>query len=175
MDAERTVRGDPVLGQRQRVGIAFALDVHLRAVAADPRDLRRRRDRRDEHVRRDTAPLRGERDGGAVVAAGRGGDSSGRNVAQQEVGERTARLERAGVLQQFQLEHDRLGSETEVGAGDVCDRRPAHVRFEQRVRGSDALRAHPGASTRRSVSHALAALRRLACSSCSRASTVREA
>ncbi len=61
----------------------------------------------DEDLRRVPEPPRGERDGDAVVAAGRGRDAGARHGAGHEVVERAARLERARVLEQLELEGER--------------------------------------------------------------------
>ena len=59
-----------------------------------------------------------------MVAAGRRDHTGLRHVAGQEIGESAARLERAGVLKQLELERQRVTGKTEVAAVDFDDRRP---------------------------------------------------
>ncbi len=46
--------------------------------------------------------------GHSVISAGSGHNSGARNFARQQIGERSARFERSGVLEQFQFECDFL-------------------------------------------------------------------
>ena len=124
----------PRLGGGQRVGVALAADDQLGAVAPDARDLGRRRHRRYEDLRRRPHPHRRVSDGGAVVAAGGRHHAGGRDGAGQEIGEGPASLERAGVLEQLQLERERKGNQPEVGAGRGQGRRQPDVGPDDRVR-----------------------------------------
>jgi 4-carboxymuconolactone decarboxylase len=66
------------------------------------------------------------------VIAARGGDNAGGgNVAHQQIGEGTARLEGARMLQQLELEEKRLGADAEFGAGDGDHRRFADMRADE--------------------------------------------
>ena len=51
-----------------------------------------------------------------MIAAGSGHHAGRRHVPHQQIGKRTAGLEGTGVLQQFQLERQGNGSESEIGA-----------------------------------------------------------
>ena len=84
-------------------------------------------------------PLRGIGDGDAVIAA-RGGDHAGRRrLPRQQVGEGAARLERAGVLQQFKLQHEALAVEPEIGGIDPDDRRAPDIGPDQPLGFGDAI------------------------------------
>jgi hypothetical protein len=76
-----------------------------------------------------------------IAARGRH-DAGRRHLAQQQVGERAARLERAGVLQVLQLAHQRERGQAEVGAADLERGRAADVRQDRRVRALDLLARH---------------------------------
>ena len=81
-------------------------------------------------------PHRGVRDRRAVVAARRGDHACGRRVAKQQVGKGAAGLERAGVLQLFELEGQRERRQPEVGAARLDDWGDADI---GRDGGVDAL------------------------------------
>jgi hypothetical protein len=65
-----------------------------------------------------------------VIAAGGCDHARGRDVTHEEVGKGAAGLERAGVLQALQLHDD--------AAAQLDHRRPADVRPDDRLGGSDA-------------------------------------
>jgi len=70
-------------------------------------------------------------DGRAVIAA-RGGDHAcARHVAQQQVGEGPARLERAGMLQLLQLEQQPTRREAELACIHRDHRRATHMGADQ--------------------------------------------
>src|SRR6185436_14990998 len=97
---------------------SLAGDDQLRTVLADPLDLGRRGNARKKDARGFPEPSCRIRDGDPVVAAGRGDDTRKGHIAKEHVGERTARLERARVLQQLQLEDGVAGAEPAVRAID---------------------------------------------------------
>src|SRR5207253_6757357 len=106
------------LAGRERIGIAVALDREVGATVADALQLRRRRDVRHENLGRLAKLHRGIGDRRAMVAA-RGRDHAGlRYVTGQEIGESAARLERAGMLKQLQLERQRMAGKAELGGID---------------------------------------------------------
>ena len=76
---------------------------------------------------------------GAVVAAGGRDDAGGRRLSQQQIGEGAARLERAGVLEELELQRERDRADAELVAADRDHRRPPDVRLDQRVRGRDRV------------------------------------
>jgi hypothetical protein len=82
-----------ILAGRQRIGVALADHDQLGPEAADAVELCRRGHIRHEDRRFETQPHRGEGDGSAVVAAGRGNDPDCRHFAGQQIGEGAARLE----------------------------------------------------------------------------------
>ena len=69
--------------------------------------------------------------GDAVISARRGGDARGRDVAHQKIGEGAARLERSGVLQQFELQPEPRGLEAEFGGIDFNYGGAPDVRADQ--------------------------------------------
>jgi hypothetical protein len=54
-----------------------------------------------------------------------------RNFSGQQVGERTARLERPGMLKKLKLEAEARGSQTEIRRIDLYDRSPPNVGSDQ--------------------------------------------
>ena len=127
----------PRLARRQRVGVAVAADDEIGAAGADPRNLGGRRDRGHENLRRHLELHRGERHGGAVIAA-RGRDHArARNRAGEQVREGATRLERSGPLELFELESDAPGGHAEVAAGNIDGRRPADMRRDDGVHALD--------------------------------------
>jgi len=74
-----------------------------------------------------------------VIAAGRRDHAGLRHLAQQQIGEGAARLERAGMLQLFQLQGDRAPSETEIAAGDLDYRRAPDIGPDQPLGSFDVL------------------------------------
>ena len=103
------------LARRERVGVALAADDELGAVAADALGLGRRRDGGHENRRRRAEPHRRIGDRRAVIAA-RGRDDAGlRDRTSQQVGEGAARLERARMLQELELEVRRARRQAEIG------------------------------------------------------------
>ena len=74
------------------------------------------------------------------MVAARGGDDAGRrHCAAQQIGEGAARLERTGVLQEFELEEEGAGLEAEIGAGESDDRGAADVRPDQPLGCGDPI------------------------------------
>jgi hypothetical protein len=99
----------------QRIGIARARNDKLGAVTPDALDLGGRGDVGQKNRGGHAEPLRRIGDRRAMIAAG-GRDHAGRGyLAQQQIGKGAARLERAGMLQQFQLESDRQRRQAEIG------------------------------------------------------------
>src|SRR4051812_39832617 len=79
-------------------------------------------------------PLRRIGDGGAMITAGRRRNARLRHRAREQIVERPARLERAGVLQKLELESERiLQWQTEIGRIDANDRRAANMRLDARI------------------------------------------
>ena len=137
--------GDPSLAGGERVGVELAFDDELRTVAADLLELGGRGDRGHEDGGADAQPAGRAGHRGAVVAARCGGDAGGGNLPEEQVGERAARLERAGVLAQLELEDqaDRR-VEAEVVAAGFDDRGAADVGRDPPVDGGEALAAEVG-------------------------------
>ena len=82
---------------------------------------------------------RGERHRDAVIPARRRHHARRRDLAQQQVGERPTRLERARVLHQLQLHHQRPGGQAKVRAIHRDNRRATDVRGDALMGGGDAL------------------------------------
>ena len=72
-----------------------------------------------------------------MVAARRGDHAHGGDHAGQEMVERAARLERARVLEEFQLEDEANRGQAEVRAVDFEHRRTANVGSEASRGGAD--------------------------------------
>jgi len=70
-----------------------------------------------------------------VVAAGRRDNSGLRRLSREQVGEGAARLERSGVLQEFELQDERLApgfaTEAEIAGRDPNDRRVPDIGPDQ--------------------------------------------
>jgi hypothetical protein len=79
-----------------------------------------------------------------VIAAGSGGNPGRRRPAGQQVGEGAARLERSGMLQEFELQRERLAFEAEIGGGDADDRRVPDIGPDQPLGGGDVLAVDHG-------------------------------
>jgi hypothetical protein len=118
---------DPRLHAFERLVVTLARNNEIRTVGANPRHLRRRRHDRNEDLCRYAEFHCSESDRRAVIAAGSGNDAGLGNLAQQQVGERTARFERSGMLEQFEFEGEGNAGKTEVGAVGFDDRRAANV------------------------------------------------
>src|SRR5258706_11021460 len=67
-----------------------------------------------------------------------------RALPQQQVGERAARLERARLLQQLELEQQRDVAKAEVATGDLDDRRAPDVGTDHRLGGRDLVSTDVG-------------------------------
>jgi hypothetical protein len=154
LDRERARAGDRRLGVERvheeraallgvavacglRVGVTRAPHDDLGAVRTNRGHLHGGRNLRNEDPRLVPEPLGCERDRDAVVSPRGGRDPGGRNGAREQVVERAARLERAGVLEQLELERD-LG----VGEGPAVgfeQRRVAYVRGDARVGRADGV------------------------------------
>ena len=138
---QRARLGDIGLARRQRLGVDLAADGQVGAVAADARDLGRRGDLRHEDARLVAEPHGRVGHRRAVIAAGRRGDAGGRHLAQQQIGERPARLEGARVLRELELQDRREAREPEVLGRDLEHGRAADVRADALVGGGDRRRA----------------------------------
>ena len=66
-----------------------------------------------------------------MVAAGGRDDPRFRRAPRQQIGKGAARLERAGVLQEFELQHKRLAGDAEIAGIDPDDRRVPDVGADQ--------------------------------------------
>ena len=130
------------LARRQRVGVPRPRRPRgPRRSRGSARSSRARRPSARRSSRGDAQAHRRVRDRGAVVAA-RGRDDAGRrDLAQQQVGERAARLEGPGVLERLELERQRKRREPEVRAARLDGRRPADVRPDDVVGGRMAARS----------------------------------
>src|ERR1700730_10689171 len=62
-----------------------------------------------------------------------------RNFSSQQVGERTARLERPGMLKKLKFEAEARGSQTEIRRIDLYDRSPPNVGSDQPLRPGDIV------------------------------------
>ena len=113
------------------------------AVGADALHFGRRGNRRHENARGLPGLHRGVSDRHAVIAAGCGDNTCLGDVARQEIGESPARLERASVLEQLQLENQWRASESEIGGIDLDERCAPDVRADDGVGPRDPL-AHSG-------------------------------
>src|SRR5512132_4383670 len=95
----------------------------------------------------------GERHGQAEVPARRGDHSWGREVGREELVERTAWLERAGVLHELQLQGDAAGKVEDTRL-QFEHRGSSYVRVDPTSRGEDLFgpddgrRQHPPTETR---------------------------
>src|SRR5262249_22648750 len=120
---QRARFGGPALTCGNRVVVAIAADDEIRAVRPDLVDLRGRADGRHENAGWNPERHRSVRDGGAMVTARRGNHAGFGDVARQQIREGAAHLERAGALQQFELERDAGFPRADVAAVDLHDRR----------------------------------------------------
>jgi hypothetical protein len=66
-----------------------------------------------------------------VIAARRRDNTGGRRAPRQQAGESAARLERAGVLQEFELQDKRLAGDAEIAGIDPDNRRTPDVGADQ--------------------------------------------
>jgi hypothetical protein len=74
------------------------------------------------------------------MVAARGRDDAGRrHVPGQQVREGAARLERARMLEEFELERDRPGRQPEIGEIDIDRRRMAQIAADHPLGFGDAL------------------------------------
>jgi hypothetical protein len=88
--------------------------------------------------------------GGPMIAAGRSRNTGGGYFAHQEIGKGAARLERARMLHELELEEGREAFESQVPGAYLEHGRSAHVRADARVGRSDGLSRDP---LRLSVGH----------------------
>jgi hypothetical protein len=72
-----------------------------------------------------------------VIAARRCDNTGGGRAPRQQAGEGAARLERAGVLQEFELERKRFGGDAEIAGIDPDDRCTPDVGADQPLRRGD--------------------------------------
>ena len=77
-----------------------------------------------------------------MVAAGRRDHAGLRHVAGQQIGERAARLERAGMLKKLELERQRMAGKAELGAIDLHHRRPPDKGPDEPLALSDHFRSY---------------------------------
>ena len=113
-------------------------DPDIRTLLAHPVDLRGGRGGRDEDLGVVAQPASRERDGKPVVAAARGDHAARRDVGGEHLAERAARLERAGVLQELELDRDR-NVQAEGSRAQLDDRRPSHVGGDPVPRREDVV------------------------------------
>ena len=74
------------------------------------------------------------------MIASRGGHHAGwGNRAREEITERAASFERAGMLEKFQFEDQLDRREAEVGAAGFYDGRPSDVRTDKLISRDDAV------------------------------------
>src|ERR1019366_1062604 len=127
-------------------GVTVAADLQIGAERADRVDLGATSDGRDEYRRRDAEPVRGVGHGDAVVTPGGRDHPGGRELAQEQVREGAARLERARALQLLQFQHDTRAGVIAAGAGqrrkrDYQGRSAAQVRSDLLVSTPDLASA----------------------------------
>ena len=132
----------PCLAGRERIRVAVALDREVGAVFADALNLRRRGDARNENLRAFAELHRGIGCRRAVIAAGCRDDAGFRHFAGQHIGERAARLERARVLEQLELERERSGGQTKLVAIDLDDGRTPDMGPDDPFASRDRLRIY---------------------------------
>lgn len=137
VDLQRAGLRGPGFAGRKGVGVALPSDDEMSAVAADALDFFRGTNGRDENARGLAKFLGGEGNGGAVVAAGSGDDSGGRDFAGKEIGESAAGFKRTGVLKEFELEDEVDAGQPEVGAGGFNDGGAPDVGADFLVNGGD--------------------------------------
>ena len=130
----------PLLARREGLGVEAVDHVHRRPVGTDPLDLHLGRGRRNEDLSWMPQTVRRVGDGQPEVPARRGEHSRLVDVGREHPVERAARLERAGVLQELQLEHE-SSRNTERPTFQLGDRCVSHPRSEE-VAG--ALHVEPG-------------------------------
>ncbi len=137
------------------IGVALAADHQIGAIGADARDLGRRRHRRHEDLRRHAAAHRGVGDRGAVVAARRRDHAGRRHRAGQQIGEGTARLERARMLQLLELEGQCCAPKTEIlpeiGAVELDHGRAPDIRPDHALGRGDVVAINLGLGHARSL------------------------
>ena len=116
VDHQRPGSGRPRFARRQGFGIAVANDRKIGAISANPVNLCGRRHRGHEDLRRDAAAARRKSDRCAMIAARRRDDAGVRYGTSQEMRKRAASLERAGMLQQLQLQCQITRRQAGIGA-----------------------------------------------------------
>jgi len=136
---ERARLGGPAFAGGQCFGIAFAGHNEIGPIAAYALDFFLGSHGRDENLCGHAEFIRGEGDACAVVAARGCHDTLLRDFSQQQISESAARFEGAGMLEQFEFEDEREGTEAEVYAAGLDDRRPANVRPDDLFRCADAF------------------------------------
>src|SRR5215471_12142589 len=70
-----------------------------------------------------------------MIATGRRHDARRRNLASQQIGKGATRFERAGVLQQFELETQALDIKIEICTIDFDHRCPTNIGSDQAIGG----------------------------------------
>ena len=106
MHEQRAGFGMVAIARHPGVRVTRAANHNFRILRADPGDLHWRGNLRHEDACLVAEPVRGERRGDSVIAARRRRHARLGHRARQQVVERPARLERAGMLGQFELETD---------------------------------------------------------------------
>jgi hypothetical protein len=150
----------PGLARGKRVVVALTADDEIGAIAANARYLDGRGGVRHEDPGGNPEALRGERDCRAVVAA-RGRDDPGRRHGPgQQVREGAAHLERARMLQLFELEGDPGGRHAEIGSVQREDRRAPQVRPDRCLDVEDRCAIYRSFGYRHSPSSAIRYSRR---------------
>jgi hypothetical protein len=137
MNAERACFRLECLARRQRIGVTGAADLERRPERGDGGLLRWARDLRNEDRGRMTELAGGKGDGRAVVAARGCGHARFGHRPRHEVRERAARLEAAGMLQQFELQRKRSPIEAKVRKIDIEHRCATDMRPDRMVGRSD--------------------------------------
>src|SRR4029077_4932652 len=88
------------------IGVAITGDDEVCAGTADAFDFLPRRYGREKNLRGDAEFAGGEGYSDAMISAGSGDDAGFGNLPGEQIGESAARLERAGVLQEFQFKDE---------------------------------------------------------------------
>ena len=127
VDRQRPAVTLKVLARGESVGVAITDHPQRGAIGRNQLPLARRADAGHENRCLLSHASRGISNRAAMIAAGRRDDTGCGNLAREQMGERTTRLERSGVLQIFLLEHEGDARQAEVIAIDLQHRRLADV------------------------------------------------
>ncbi len=140
MDRERPGLGHVFRAGNGGIGVTRAADHHLGAMAANGIDLGLARDLGHEDARGHTEAVGRIGHRRTVIAARSRRHASSGDVLAQERVEGAARLEGAGMLQEFELQRDRPVM-TEIPPGQIHDRGAADVIADTRMGGADIIGA----------------------------------